>query len=198
MKWLLTLLLCFSSTSVSADQETNGHGKLPTNTFYAKTVPSPRPLPQAGEGDKVLLRSIRVRSFVRGSHQQIVSARAGKPFILSFWSLSCTNCRDDLAMFGKLAKKYRNFDLVLVATDSPEQNREISQTLQSYRLERTESWVFADSYAERLRFEVDKEWYGELPRTYFYDARGRVVTSLSGVLDHAQTELWIREGDKGG
>lgn len=159
MKWLPTLLLCFSATSVSADQET--------------------------------------RPFVRGSYERIVAAHTGKPFIVSFWSLTCTNCREDLAMFGKLAKKYRNFGLVLVATDSQEQSREIVQTLQSYRLERAESWVFADSYAERLRFEVDKKWYGELPRTYFYDARGRVVTSLSGVLDHAQTERWIREGGKG-
>ncbi|MBI5660271.1 MAG: hypothetical protein HZC43_12180 [Nitrosomonadales bacterium] len=85
---------------------------------------------------------------------------------------------------------------VLIATDSPEQNQEIAQTLQRYRLERAESWVFADSYVERLRFEVDKEWYGELPRTYFFNAQGRVVTSLSGVLDHAQTERWIREGGK--
>jgi thiol-disulfide isomerase/thioredoxin len=148
-------------------------------------------------GAAVVSADQEIKSFVRGSHQQIVSARAGKPFILSFWSLSCSNCRDDLAMFGKLAKKYRNFDLVLVATDSPEQNREISQTLQRYHLELAESWVFADSYAERLRFEVDKEWYGELPRTYFFDARGRVVTSLSGILDHAQTERWIREGGEG-
>lgn len=137
------------------------------------------------------------KSFVRGSHQQIVSARAGKPFIISFWSLACTNCREDLAMFGKLVKKYRNLDLVLVATDSPEQNQEISQTLRRYRLERAESWVFADSYAERLRFEVDKEWYGELPRTYFFDALGHVV-AWSGTLDHAQTERWIREGGKNG
>lgn len=135
------------------------------------------------------------KPFVRGSYERIVASRTGKPFIVSFWSLSCTNCRDDLTMFGKLAKKYRNFDLVLVATDSPEQNREISQTLQRYRLERAESWVFADSYAERLRFEVDKEWYGELPRTYFFDVRGRAAAT-SGTLDHSRTERWIHESGK--
>ena len=148
------------------------------------------------------LRAAQVRPFVRGSHQQIVSAHAGKPFIISFWSLTCTNCRDDLALFGKLVQKYRDLDLILVATDAPEQNQEIAQTLQRYRLGRAgsgriESWVFADSFAERLRFEVDAQWYGELPRTYFYDAQGH-VTALSGTLDHAQTENWIRESRKHG
>lgn len=143
-----------------------------------------------------------IKPFVRGSHEQIVSARAGKPFIISFWSLACTNCRDDLAMFGSLAQKYLDFELVIVSTDSPEQKQEIAQTLQRYRLggaglSRIESWVFADSFAERLRFEVDTQWYGELPRTYFYDAQGHVM-ALSGTLDHAQTERWIRERKKHG
>lgn len=132
-----------------------------------------------------------VKPFVRGSHQQIISARAGKPFVMAFWSLTCTTCRDELAMFGKLAQKYRSFDLVLIATDSPEQKQEIVSTLQHYRLDGAESWVFADSYAERLRFEVDPQWYGELPRTYFFDADGR-STAISGKIDHDQFEHWVK------
>ena len=142
------------------------------------------------------------KPFVRGSYQQIVSSRAGKPFVVTFWSLTCTNCRDDLALFGKLVKKYQGFELVIVSTDSPGQNQKIVQTLQRYHLGhagpgRIESWVFADSFAERLRFEVDAQWYGELPRTYFYDAQGHAM-ALSGTLDHAQTERWIRENNKHG
>ncbi len=138
------------------------------------------------------------KPFVRGSHQQIISARAGKPFVIAFWSLTCTNCRDDLALFGKLVKKYRNLDMVLVATDTPEQKQEIANTLHHYRLERAgsgriESWVFADSFTERLRFEVDPQWYGELPRTYFFDADGR-STAVSGKIDHDQFEHWIKSG----
>ena len=142
-------------------------------------------------------RDAHVKPFVRGSHQQIIAAHAGKPFIVTFWSLTCANCRDDLALFGRLAQKYRDLDLIIVSTDSPEQNREISRTLQRYHLGKAESWVFADSFAERLRFEVDAQWYGELPRTYFYDAQGRVL-ALSGTLDHVQTENWIRESRKRG
>ncbi|MDE2118293.1 MAG: TlpA family protein disulfide reductase [Betaproteobacteria bacterium] len=136
-----------------------------------------------------------IKPFVRGSHQQIIAARTGKPFVIAFWSLTCTNCRDDLALFGKLAKKYRNLNLVLVATDTPEQKQEIANTLQHYRLGRGEPWVFADSYTERLRFEVDPQWYGELPRTYFFDAAGH-STAVSGKIDRDQVERWIRENGK--
>ena len=196
-KWLLALLLCLSAACASAAQEANGHGELSPDVFPAMTAPSPRPLPQAGEGGKVSLRDAHVKSFVRGSYQAIVSARAGKPFIIGFWSLTCTNCREDLALFGRLAKKYRNLDLVLVATDTPEQKQEIARTLKSYHLERTESWVFADNFVERLRYEVDPQWYGELPRTYFFDAAGH-STAVSGKIDRDQVERWIRESGKRG
>ena len=38
-----------------------------------------------------------------------------------------------------------------------------------YGLGKVEQWVFADPMPERLRFEIDRRWYGELPRTHFYD-----------------------------
>ena len=131
------------------------------------------------------------KHFVRGSYQEIVSARAGKPFIISLWSLDCTYCRDDMVLFGKLSKIYHDLDLVLISTDTPEQMKEIARTLQKYPLKKAESWVFADSFVERLRYEVDTQWYGELPRTYFYDAQGH-ASALSGKLDYAQIERWIR------
>lgn len=135
----------------------------------------------------------------RGGYQKIVASHAGKPFIVALWSVSCTHCAEDMALFEQLAKKYSVFNLVLISTDTPEQEAAIARTLNHYhlgstgqeRLAKIESWVFADSYTERLRYEVDAQWYGELPRTYFYDAKGKAV-GISGVLDAQETELWVR------
>src|SRR3989338_9304397 len=93
-----------------------------------------------------------IKPFVRGSYQQIVSARQGKPFIVSFWSLTCSYCVVELAMLKKLVKKYPKLDLVLVSTDTPEEEKEIAATLAKYSLDKAEAWVFADDYSERLRF----------------------------------------------
>lgn len=137
---------------------------------------------------------------LRGSYQKIIAAHAGKPFIVALWSVSCTHCGADLEIFEHLAKQYSNFNLVLISTDSPEQESVIARTLRGYQLGRTgpgqsragkiESWVFADSYTERLRFEVDAQWYGELPRTYFFDGKG-IARGVSGVLDADETERWL-------
>jgi len=140
-----------------------------------------------------------LQPLLRGSYPKIISTHAGRPFVVALWSVSCTHCAADMDIFARLLKQYPKFKLVLISTDSPEIEAAITHRLQQYQLldaiqrkgGNVESWVFADSYTERLHFEVDAQWYGELPRTYFFDANGK-ATALSGVLDAAQTERWVR------
>ena len=134
-----------------------------------------------------------IKPFVRGSYQKIVSARQGKPFILNFWSLTCSYCMVELEMLKKLAGKYPKLDLVLVSTDTPEEEKSVSATLAKFSLGKAEAWVFADSYTERLRFEIDKKWQGELPRTYFFSARNNEVIAVSGKVEQEEVEQWIKK-----
>ncbi|MDX9740659.1 MAG: TlpA family protein disulfide reductase [Gammaproteobacteria bacterium] len=127
--------------------------------------------------------------FVRGSQQAIVAAHVGMPFMLALWSLDCTYCRHDLAMLGRLQQDHPQLRLVMVATDPPARRGEIAPALAELGVE-GESWLFADAYAERLRYEVDAEWLGELPRTYFYDDRGERI-GISGSLDEEAVREWI-------
>lgn len=137
-----------------------------------------------------------LRPFVPGSLAGIVATRGGKPFILTFWSLTCSHCRDELALFSRLKRQYPSLDVVLVSTDTPEDIAAIQSTLEQIKLTQVESWVFADSFAERLRFEVDKKWHGELPRSYFYRG-GQIVSAVSGKLDSKSTEQWVRQAFTG-
>ena len=80
---------------------------------------------------------------------------------------------------------------MLVSTDTPEEEKDISANLAKFSLRKAESWVFADSYTERLRFEVDRKWLGELPRTYFYGANNEVA-AISGKLEYKEMEDWVK------
>ncbi|MEK7207078.1 MAG: TlpA disulfide reductase family protein [Pseudomonadota bacterium] len=137
-----------------------------------------------------LVAANQPRPFVSGSQQQILAAHQGKPFILALWSLSCVHCQEELAMFSALLKKHPGLDIIFVSIDSPEQSEALTAALQRHGLGRAESWVFADNFTERLRYEIDRKWHGELPRTYFYGV-DHSVEAASGKLDPARIELWL-------
>src|SRR3990167_11139534 len=90
------------------------------------------------------LAAQEIKPFVRGSYQQIISVRQGKPFIINFWSLSCSYCKVELSMFKELVKKYPQLDLVVVSTDTYEEMGSVSGTLETFSLGKSETWLFAD------------------------------------------------------
>ena len=127
-----------------------------------------------------------LKPFASESLAQITASRAGQPFVLAFWSLTCAHCQQELADFGRR----QTANLVLVSTDTPAESEAIRATLARHGLEKVEVWVFADEFAERLHYAVDRHWAGELPRSYFYAADGsrRAVT---GRPDMALIERWL-------
>lgn len=133
-----------------------------------------------------------IQPFVSGSLAQIQNERAGRPFILALWSATCTHCPEELRMLGRMVKKYPATDIVLVSTDTPAESDELARLAKTYGLSDKSQWVFAEAQPEKLRFEIDRRWYGELPRTYFFDARHR-RDAASGLIPRERLERWITE-----
>lgn len=132
-----------------------------------------------------------VRPFVAGSLAKIVAQRQGKPFVLAFWSVNCAHCPLELKALGEIRKRNPKIDIVLVAADTPDEAPLTAQLATKYGLGKVEQWVFADEMQERLRFEIDQRWHGELPRTYFYDREHRIEV-VSGVVPKPQLLGWVK------
>ena len=132
-----------------------------------------------------------VRPFVVGTLAKIVAERQGKPFVLAFWSATCAHCPTELKALGEMRRKHPKLDIVLVAADTPDEAPLTARLASKYGLGQVEQWVFADEMEERLRFEIDRGWHGELPRTHFYDREHR-INVVSGVVPKPQLVAWVR------
>ena len=58
------------------------------------------------------------------------------------------------------------------------------------RLGSTPNFAFADEFVERLHFEVDHDWRGELPFTALIQPSGALET-VTGPLDDAKFVAWL-------
>ena len=50
--------------------------------------------------------------------------------------------------------------------------------------------MFAEDMPERLRLEIDSRWYGEVPRTYFYDGKHQREVK-TGLVNKKFFDEWI-------
>lgn len=71
--------------------------------------------------------------------------------------------------------------MIMLAADELSATEQIQQILEKNQLSDIENWVYAEENAQKLQFEIDPKWYGELPRTYFFD-KTHQRTGVSGVL----------------
>lgn len=129
------------------------------------------------------------RPFLRGSWQSLLQAHAGRPLAVHFWSLTCAPCLAELPQWRETVKG-GGVDFVLVSTDPPEDWAKGERTLKRAGLDKVESWSFADSFVEKLRFEIDRSWRGELPMTMLVSASG-ARDARTGSVSRQDIESWL-------
>lgn len=134
-----------------------------------------------------------VKSFVRGSWKSIIQSRANEPMIVHFWGLTCGPCRQEMAAWGKLLAQTPNLRLVTINADMVQDAPEaVSDFLEKSGLSQAENWIFDDGFAERLRYEVDPKWQGEIPVTLLIGSDG-ATQRIEGVAPMADIRRWLND-----
>ncbi len=131
-----------------------------------------------------------LKTFNSGSYAQLLQAHAGHPFVLAIWSLDCPSCIKDMKVIADMRVRHPELKFVMLSTDEPSVTPEVQTMLTRTGLNALENWIFGSDDAQKLRYEIDANWFGELPRTYFYDAT-HTRTGYSGALSNADFESQI-------
>jgi Thiol-disulfide isomerase and thioredoxins len=130
-----------------------------------------------------------LKPFERGSWREILRAHAGRPTIVHFWGVTCGPCKIELPQLGAFMKEQSGIDIVTISADFvpnlPEATRAM---LQRSGLSLAENWIF-DGFADRLRFEIDPTWQGDIPRTLLITREGE-MTTIEGSADISDLKHW--------
>lgn len=123
------------------------------------------------------------KPYGRGDYETLLKTRAGRPLIVHFWSVTCPACIAELPKWAKLADARKDIDLVFVDTDDAEERDRAALRVEKAGLAGAAHYGFADSFTEKLYFEVDHDWRGELPFTVLVTKDGARKTIAGGVDD---------------
>ena len=76
--------------------------------------------------------------------------------------------------------------------DGKESAKKAEQVLNQANLPEHERYQYAEADEDKLRYSIDPAWYGELPRTYFYDVNHK-ITPLSGKISNSFLGTWLKK-----
>lgn len=122
-----------------------------------------------------------LKSFTSGSYAQIVKDQSGKPFIFTLWSITCPSCIKDMAVIKDIHQTQPELKIIMLSTDDISEQAAAKEILEKNQLMDVEQWIYAEDNTQKLQYEIDPKWYGELPRTYFFDKAGQ-RDAVSGAL----------------
>ena len=132
-----------------------------------------------------------LKPFVRGSWQEMLRAHAGRPTLIHFWGVTCGPCKVELPLLGKFMKQHSDVDVVMISADLvPNLDTATRSMLDKAGLAAAENWIFNDGFVERLRFEIDPAWQGEIPRTVLIAPDG-TATTIEGSVEIPELQHWL-------
>jgi thiol-disulfide isomerase/thioredoxin len=141
------------------------------------------PAAPASEGSKLA-------PFERGSWQRLLHSHAGRPTLVHFWGVTCGPCKIELPELGAFMKQHPGVDVVTINADLvPNSDAAVLSMLQDAGLASAENWMFSDGFAERLRYEIDPAWQGDIPRTVLISCNGN-ITTIEGSAEPAELQKW--------
>jgi len=129
--------------------------------------------------------AVDLQSFKIDSFEQIVNAKSQQDHLVILWSFDCPPCIKELQKISDLHQQYPEYQLTLINTDSIDEQGRVKKILKQYNLAGLDNWGFANTDEEKLRFDIDPRWFGDLPRSYFFPLEGK-VKRLRGALTSAE------------
>jgi hypothetical protein len=104
--------------------------------------------------------------------------------------VTCGPCKVELPLLGEFMKVHPAIDMVTVSADLvPDLPGATRSMLEKSGLQSAENWIFSDGFVERLRFEIDPAWQGDIPRTMLISAEGKIMT-IEGSAEMADLSKW--------
>lgn len=141
---------------------------------------------QASSADtSTISSSVSLQSFDIGSFEQIVVDKNKQDHLVILWSFDCPPCITELEKISELHQQFPDYQLTLINTDAVDEQVRVKKILQQFNLAELDNWGFANSDEEKLRYDIDPRWYGDLPRSYFFPLQGK-IKRLRGALTSAE------------
>lgn len=115
---------------------------------------------------------------------ELVRNNSGKLRLINIWATWCGPCVGEFADFMDMNHMYRrrDFELVTISADKPENKDKVLRFLKSQNASNT-NYLFSGDNKYKLIEAIDPNWQGALPYTILVEPGGKIVYAKEGRID---------------
>jgi thiol-disulfide isomerase/thioredoxin len=130
-------------------------------------------------------------AFDKAQLTTVKAQNMGKQWLMLLWSVDCPPCFKELAIIQKLQRQHDDLAVVIINTDANDEiNGERKEIIEKFELNDFSNFHFVDGEGDQSRFFIDTNWYGELPRSYFFESNGK-SHGKSGLVNKSLLTQWL-------
>jgi thiol-disulfide isomerase/thioredoxin len=142
-----------------------------------------------GQTGKLIQENLEVSEVTIVELNEIIKNREGKVLLINIWATWCVPCKEEFPDLIKISDKYgEQIELIGISIDYPD---EVESKIIPF-LNRLEpnfiNYVNVESDAEKFINNLNQDWSGAIPATFFYDSKGKQFLFYEGKLSFEEIE----------
>jgi thiol-disulfide isomerase/thioredoxin len=142
-----------------------------------------------GQTNQLVQENLEVSEITIDELNDIIKSREGKVLLINIWATWCVPCKEEFPDLIKFSEKYgEQIELIGISIDFPDEiESKIIPFLNELQPNFT-NYVNVENDAEKFINNLNSEWSGAIPATFFYDLEGKQFLFYEGIMSFEEIE----------
>ena len=142
-----------------------------------------------GQTDHQIWKNLEVSEITIDELNDIIKNRNEKVLLINIWATWCVPCKEEFPDLIKISDKYgEKIELIGISIDYPDEVESKILPFLNKLKPNFINYVNVENDAEKFINNLNSEWSGAIPATFFYDSEGKQILFYEGKMSFEEIE----------
>ena len=142
-----------------------------------------------GQTDQQIQEHFEVSEITIDELNDIIKNREGRVLLINIWATWCVPCKEEFPDLIKISDKYaKQIELIGISIDYPDEVESKIIPFLNKLKPNFINYVNVENDIERFINNLNRDWSGAIPATFFYDSDGKQFLFYEGKMSFKEIE----------